>query len=679
MTIDEIITHFQHVKPTSSGYKALCPVHGDHDPSLCIGIGHTGNVVMDCKSHHCKVTDIVAAVGLKMSDLFTTPASFDRWKRTQPPETKPPIIYQYLDYDGTLLYEVLRLFPKDFRQRIPDGKTPNGRKWGLHGQPRVLYHLPELKTAIDTALTVVLCEGEKDTDNVIDHLKLTSTTGGGTTWTDLFTQQIAGAHVVMLPDNDEPGRTFMAGVAQRIYGVVASLRILNLPNLTHKGDVSDWITAGGTIEQFDELVAATPFYVHDDSAPVIDIGTLEKTDNTEPDKALTDDMMKCLHAICIYSPASFARADDCICQDLITRPKLPLDEAATQFFTSNMALTEHERAFLFAETKSRRIDDALISKIQQLGTPRKPVAIHTTAAIRKLGRTARTELPVVGQTGSGAFIVGRSHCLTAGPSAGKTELLSQSAARWNHPIFFITEDTEEVWQDRLCNHAENGIPDNPLFTVVFANGQGHHYIVETLKKSEPGSIIIVDLLKTWAGVDDENASAQWLSALDPWIIIADEYHHTFIGTHHDRKTGGKDPINAASGSNVIMSRFSQRLHLERRSGCIELSGLARAGIVTPTKMDWVGGALKPLTVAEVKTRAEELDGAILQVMSVYAGSTVKQIEEMLAAQNMPITDGHVKTLLNRMKTKGLVKNLMPEGSRKAGSWIKIAQPELNNE
>ena len=679
MTIDEIITRFQSVKPTSSGYKALCPVHGDHDPSLCIGIGHTGNVVMDCKSHHCKVADIVAAVGLKMSDLFTTPASFDRWKRTQPPEEKPPaFVYQYLDYDGKLLYEVCRYIPKTFKQRIPDGITPNGRKWGLHGTARVLYHLPELKTAIDTGATVILCEGEKDTDNVIKYLQCAATTcGSAGKWSDIFTQQITGSHVVMLPDNDEPGRTFMQGVAQRIHGVVASLRVLQLPGLPHKGDVSDWINSGGTIEQFDELVAATPFYVHDETAPAIDIGTLEQTANNEPDKALTDDMMKCLHALFTFSPYSFQqRNDDTITANLTSRDNIPLDVAATQFYNSNMSLSDHERVFLHAEVKNRHIADELVSKIQQLGTPRKPVATYTTAEIRKLGRSSRTELPVLGKCGSGAFIVGRSHCLTAGPSAGKTELLSQSAAYWPYPIFFITEDTEEVWQDRLCNHAENGIPDNPLFNVVFANGQGHSYIMDTLRASQPWSIIIVDLLKTWAGVDDENASSQWLGALDPWIIIADECHHTFIGTHHDRKTGGKDPVNAASGSNVIMSRFSQRLHLERRSGCIELSGLARAGIIKPVKIDWVKGSMQVLTHDEVTVRTENMEGVLLSLLDLHVGRTVKQIEEIMIAQELQPSEGYVKTLLNRLKGKGQVKNLMPEGSRKAGAWIKLASLEL---
>src|SRR5262249_11416724 len=58
-----------------------------------------------------------------------------------------------------------------------------------------------------------------------------------------------GADVVILPDNDEPGRKHAKQVAQALYGIAASIKVVELPGLPPKGDVTDWIWDGGTREQ----------------------------------------------------------------------------------------------------------------------------------------------------------------------------------------------------------------------------------------------------------------------------------------------------------------------------------------------------------------------------------------------------------------------------------------------
>ena len=53
----------------------------------------------------------------------------------------------------------------------------------------------------------------------------------------------------MLPDNDEAGRNHAQQVAQSLHGIAESVRVVELPGLPPKGDVSDWIAAGGTKEE----------------------------------------------------------------------------------------------------------------------------------------------------------------------------------------------------------------------------------------------------------------------------------------------------------------------------------------------------------------------------------------------------------------------------------------------
>ena len=63
------------------------------------------------------------------------------------PTTPKPVYgakeYPYTDEGGKLLYQVIRLEPKDFRQRRPDGN--GGWIWSLGGIRRVLYRLPQLR------------------------------------------------------------------------------------------------------------------------------------------------------------------------------------------------------------------------------------------------------------------------------------------------------------------------------------------------------------------------------------------------------------------------------------------------------------------------------------------------------------------------------------------------------
>ena len=70
---------------------------------------------------------------------------------------------------------------------------------------------------------------------------------------------LRGRHVFVLPDNDEAGRKHAQQVAQSLHGIAESVRIVELPGLPDKGDVSDWIAAGGTKDELKRLAEARRF------------------------------------------------------------------------------------------------------------------------------------------------------------------------------------------------------------------------------------------------------------------------------------------------------------------------------------------------------------------------------------------------------------------------------------
>jgi putative DNA primase/helicase len=145
--------------------------------------------------------------------------------------------YDYVDAGGALLYQVLRYEPKDFRQRQPDGK--GGWIWSAPAR-RVPYRWPELLQFPDA--TVFVCEGEKDADRVAS-LGHCATTVACSKWTDDCIKALAGRDCFVLEDNDETGRKKAHEAASALRGTAKSVRVVRLPDLPDKGDVSDWLDA----------------------------------------------------------------------------------------------------------------------------------------------------------------------------------------------------------------------------------------------------------------------------------------------------------------------------------------------------------------------------------------------------------------------------------------------------
>lgn len=167
------------------------------------------------------------------------------------------ITYDYRDEKNTLLFQVVRQPGHKFRQRKPDGH--GGWIWNLQGVRRVLYRLPELVAASPADGVCFVCEGEKDVDN-LRRLGCVATTnpGGAGKWRDDYNVFLKDWDVVVLPDNDGPGRNHASVVRRSLKGVAHSVRVLALPGLADKGDVSDWIASGGTREKLLQLVELLP-------------------------------------------------------------------------------------------------------------------------------------------------------------------------------------------------------------------------------------------------------------------------------------------------------------------------------------------------------------------------------------------------------------------------------------
>jgi 5S rRNA maturation endonuclease (ribonuclease M5) len=177
------------------------------------------------------------------------------------PKTQKRIVetYDYTDAAGKLLFQVVRFDPKDFRQRRPDDN--GGWIWNMDGVKRVLYRLPGVIEAVKAGQVVYLPEGEKDCEALV-KLGLCSTCnpGGAGKWVPQYTATLTGAKIIIIADKDKPGREHAELVARNLEGKAMSINVIELPDRSDRKvkDAADWIQAGGTAGEFQEVVRNAP-------------------------------------------------------------------------------------------------------------------------------------------------------------------------------------------------------------------------------------------------------------------------------------------------------------------------------------------------------------------------------------------------------------------------------------
>lgn len=243
-----------HARTSGGEYHGPCPSCGGAD-RFCAWPRHPDGPRAWCRQCHPEVMDPVAF--LEWRDGLSFPEACARLGVGPAPPTALPrhvATYSYLDEAGVLLYQVLRYDPKTFRQRRPDGA--GGWIWKLGDVRRVLYGLPTLRAAPDSAV-VWLVEGEKDADALIARgVVATTNPGGAGSWRAEYAEALRDRYVVLVPDADAGGATWQAAVCASLVGVARAVKVVTLP--IGDKDVSEFLEGGGTVATLAALAQATP-------------------------------------------------------------------------------------------------------------------------------------------------------------------------------------------------------------------------------------------------------------------------------------------------------------------------------------------------------------------------------------------------------------------------------------
>lgn len=220
---DALTAHGSQMKENHQGdLMAQCPAHNDGRPSLHVSVGKTGDrAVLNCFAG-CSDTDVLAALGLGVGDLFDQDTT-----------------YNYADGG-----RVHRRQGKQFSQ--------SGNK-----ADRSLFrveHLPE-----DRTIPILVVEGEKDANTAAyldDDVFAVSPRQGSATEPNRYDwSPLKGRPVVIVADNDDSGMAHARRVADLLANVAASVHLVRA---SEGKDFTDHVMNGHGVGELVPIEATEP-------------------------------------------------------------------------------------------------------------------------------------------------------------------------------------------------------------------------------------------------------------------------------------------------------------------------------------------------------------------------------------------------------------------------------------
>jgi len=256
-TAHEISTYYEHrvpamAQPDRREWRGGCPVHNGRDENFSVDPS-TGMAF--CHSQCSRGWDVI---GLEMElggvDFPKAKAEVFRILGRPLPSWQDRDVeatFDYTDESGKLLYQVVRKTGKRFMQRHPVDGQPGRWIWGLGKSKPVPFQLPRVAAS---KAVIAVTEGEKDAIALTRAgWVATCNNGGAGNFKPELALYFAGKDVAIFPDNDEPGRKHAESVAKILHAVANSVRIVEMPGLPLKGDVSDFLASGKTVDDLYEL------------------------------------------------------------------------------------------------------------------------------------------------------------------------------------------------------------------------------------------------------------------------------------------------------------------------------------------------------------------------------------------------------------------------------------------
>lgn len=226
--VDKVLEKLEGIKESNGSWLALCPAHDDREPSLSVAEGDDGRALVKCFAG-CEVSEIVAALGLEMKDLFEHRnghgggGSYTSLKTRSTDQR--PTLENYAEYVGLPVEFLKSLGLKEYRHLgEPAVSMPYMDQTGenvlltrsrvsLTGKPKVktrkgdkhrLYGLWKLDEAREAGYAWIV-EGESDSQTAWFHGESAVGIPGANGWKQEWASELCGIEKLYFVVEDEAG------------------------------------------------------------------------------------------------------------------------------------------------------------------------------------------------------------------------------------------------------------------------------------------------------------------------------------------------------------------------------------------------------------------------------------------------------------------------------------------
>ena len=222
------------------------------------------------------------------------------------------------------------------------------------------------------------------------------------------------------------------------------------------------------------------------------------------------------------------------------------------------ALNGHDPGELVAVTRrmAEEMDSNAVSLLE-----RGRGGIESAAdLLERDGGAEQMWFPLWGQDGfigPGLFVLLSGHSKVAGKSTtmslGVRDLIRQQP---DLRVLILSEEPRSLWRTRLARWG-----DVPNLRLWIADGTPWPRVLARLRQ-ETLDLLVVDTLRSFAGIADENDAAKVVAAVQPLVLLARTKGMGVLALHHLRKSEAEEGLGHA-GSTALVALADVALELRR--------------------------------------------------------------------------------------------------------------------
>ncbi len=235
----------------------LCPFHDDQHPSLAVNLENGRFHCKACGETGTVIKLVQGCYGIERTEAVNLLKRLGVLKQAKP-QVEAIYLYYYHTENAELAYRKRKLrHPDGSKSFVIEHYNFETEVW-VAGKPKdcppLLYNYHDaIIKARKENLPVFFVEGEKDVETLKALGFLATTSGGANDWSTELAGEFAGLDVVLIPDNDTAGKSWLIKVGSDLLNFARTVEWIDLSEEAEKlglelkkgADITDFLSALG--------------------------------------------------------------------------------------------------------------------------------------------------------------------------------------------------------------------------------------------------------------------------------------------------------------------------------------------------------------------------------------------------------------------------------------------------